>query len=256
MRYLAPRVPDLDAVLLLVGVNDLTLRLAQDESYDPAYLERPGAEEHHLRRTFSVLPASVNDSLPFFKRTALWRAARAFKHALAAGESAQDRAGLVYETWRKHRRRASRIRPGLPDLDPALEEYARNLESIVALARERTVRLILVTQPVLWRPELPEEARNLLWLGGVGDFQNDEGCEYYSVEALAEGMRRYNAVLLEIARIHGVEVVDLAAAVGGDPALFYDDAHFNAAGARVVAETIAAHLIANPPCAEGSTAGE
>jgi hypothetical protein len=37
--------------------------------------------------------------------------------------------------------------------------------------------------------------------------------------------------------------------MGGDPAVFYDDSHFNEAGARAVAAAVAGHLRRLPPFA-------
>jgi len=247
MRHLPPQVRGLNTVLLLVGVNDLTSRLAADWQYDPRALQQAGAEERWLRHTFSVLPPGRGAPVPIWKRTALYRTARAVRDRIFPGATFQDRAGRVYETWREHRQSAPRIRSELPDLGLALQEYARNLETIVRLAEERRVRLVFVTQPVLWRADLPESVEELLWLGGVGDFQRRRGCEYYAVEALAEGMRRYNEVLADVASRFGIECIDLAARIGGDPSLFYDDAHFNEQGARAVADILAQHMLARPP---------
>src|SRR5438874_695349 len=65
LRHLLNQYDNIDAVILLVGVNDLTSRLRQDAAYDPDFLQRADAEDQLLRRNFSI----ANDkSLPFYKR--------------------------------------------------------------------------------------------------------------------------------------------------------------------------------------------
>ena len=248
LKQLLNQYDDLDAVVLLVGVNDLASRLRQDGAYDPAFMSRANAERLLLRRSFSVVP---DPSLPSYKKTALWRLLRgakaaAFPPPYARGE-VQDEAGKLYATWRERRRDAPFVRDATPDLTTALEEYARNLDTIIDLARGKSVRLILVTQPTLWRRDMPAELSGLLWMGGVGNFQKEAGKEYYSAGALAEGMALYNETLLKTCRERGAECVDLAPLVPKDSTAFYDDCHFNEGGARLVAEALAGYMKATTP---------
>jgi hypothetical protein len=151
----------------------------------------------------------------------------------------QDETGLVYSTWRDHRKNASTIRDTLPDLSSALGEYARNLDLLLDVTRSFRVRALFLTQPTLWTRELPEHLRDLLWMGGVGNFQAKPGSQYYSVEALAEGMDLYNRALMKKCRETGAECLDLASALPRDTRVFYDDCHFNEGGARAVAAILA-----------------
>ena len=245
LRHLLPQAPRWDAIVLLVGVNDLAKRLEYgDDAPDPRELS---SETVPVTRAFTEVPADASGALPFHKRLGLWRMAQALKSKLAPSGLEQDSVGKKYVKWRLLRYRASALRETLPDLDEALAAYARNLEQCIELARAHDVRLILVNQPSMWRAELPEELLRLLWLGGVGDYQHDAGCEYYTVEALAEGMARYNEVLRRIAVQHQIEFVDIASALPRDATSFYDDVHFNEGGAERVAETLAEHLLAHPP---------
>jgi hypothetical protein len=84
-------------------------------------------------------------------------------------------------------------------------------------------------------------------MGGVGDFQNEVGKEYYSVEALATAMGLYNETLMKVCEERQVECLDLASLVPKDTTTFYDDAHFNERGARRVTETLASYLIRDHP---------
>jgi hypothetical protein len=134
-------------------------------------------------------------------------------------------------------------------LAPALAEYRRNLERVVGLTRGRGVRLILLTEPVLWHEGLAAEDRALLWMGGNGDFMRRPVDEYYSIGALARGMASYNEVTSSLARDEHVESLDLAAMLPRTREAFYDDCHFNENGARQLAELVAAYLASRPPWA-------
>ena len=247
MKYLLPQFEDIDAVIMLLGLNDLSNRLAQDIHYDPHSLDRPGSKEKQLLEAFSVLPVGHNLALPYYKRAALWHLGRKVKYRIFHSGHIQDRGGRYLQSWRRHRRNATTIRNELPDLSTALEEYCRNIDTIVDLARDKSVRIIFVTQPVLWRSGLPDELKNLLWFGGVGRYRQSIEREYYSVEALATGMDMYNETLLWVSRIRQVECFDLASCLVKDTTVFYDDCHFNEDGSERVAELLARYLLQREP---------
>jgi hypothetical protein len=146
------------------------------------------------------------------------------------------------DQWRRYRKNAEAIVDTPPDLTSALREYRRNLQTIAELARRHGVRLFLVTQPSMWRPDLTPHERDLLWMGGVNAFQMGKGHEYYSVPVLADALDRYNATLLDVCRSERLDCIDLARALPKDTTVFYDDVHFNESGARRVAAVLSAHL--------------
>lgn len=231
---LLPRIPNLDAVILLLGVNDLSRVLALDGG--------PDRDDRLVRQAFHVTPPGLAEG-PFFKRTALWQALRRLKNRGRASPLAQDPQGEVYDVWRRHRAEAPALRDELPNLDAGLAEYAENLRRLARQVTERGARVVLVDQPALWRKGLPEELERLLWMGGVGDFQAEPGHEYYTPDALAAGMAAYNRTLLAVCReVPGALCVELAAELPRDDTTFYDDVHFNEAGSRRVARILAKRI--------------
>ena len=236
MQYLPLDEMGIDTVIMLVGINDLTTRLAQDVDYDPNPMEKPNAEQWLLVETFEASNL-LRPGEPWFKDLALWRLLQRLK-APRRQVNDQDRTGRIYMSWREHRRTATDIRDELPDLSSALETYASNLNKIIDVAHERSVRLILVTQPAMWRPDLPEDIAALLWMGGIGDFQTESGRPYYSVDALDKAMQAYNDTLLQVCQDRQVECFDLASMLEKDTTVFFDDVHFNESGARKVAATL------------------
>lgn len=230
---LLAQYPKIDVVLVLAGVNDLSQRLALDRSWAPPAADKV-MDEAFEQKPLRFMPG------PFYKRTALWQGLKKIDRRLRTAGTSQDPTGRVYATWRSRRQEASSRRTELPDLGPALEDYARNLRSIADTAARHGARVVFMTQPALWREDLPEDLERLLWMGGVGRFQQESGHEYYSAGALAEGMGAYNRTLLEVCReIPGAICIDLAARLPQDATVFYDDVHFNEEGSRRVARVVA-----------------
>ena len=136
----------------------------------------------------------------------------------------------------RHRQRALAIRAAPPDLATALIEYAENLQ--VYHCRRSALRdtdVVLMTQPSLYGPDLPPTLRELLVFGRVGVERHSAGNEYYSVDALATALGRYNETLLAVCTTARIDCIDLDAKLPKDTTVFYDDVHFNEAGARQVA---------------------
>src|SRR5260370_10173830 len=200
MRYLPIEKMRIDAVVLLIGVNDFQEYLAN--SHSPSK-----SEEALLNETFTGCLRHSHPDDPFFKKAAIWRLLRNVKTGYLRKvdqNKVQDHFGKILETWREHRRRATEIRTELPDLTPGLEAYTNNVNQLINSAKQKSVRLILITQPTMWKPGLSEELNSLLWLGGGGDFQWSSVKPYYFVETLANGRKQYNDFLIMICRQRGV----------------------------------------------------
>jgi hypothetical protein len=70
---------------------------------------------------------------------------------------------------------------------------------------------------------------------------------YASAADLSHAMDAFNQTLLSVCREDNLECYDLASAIPKDTSAFYDGDHFNISGARMVAQFLAAHLLASPP---------
>jgi len=238
-----------DAIVVMMGVNDLGLRLVQDAAFNPDFLATPENRTYQVGHTFSVHPDDPN--LPFYRKGVVGRllgldpdAARRKPYLVV------DNAGLIFLKWREYRKSGEKVAT-LPDLAPALAEYRRNTEAIVAAAKKQGVRVLLVTQPALWRAGLTEAEESVLWMGGIGDFQEKAGGRYYTAEALGRGLAAYNAALMETCATTGAECLDVTTKVTQDLHTFYDDCHLNEEGSRKVAEAVAGYLRERPPFRKG-----
>lgn len=240
LRKLLEQFPSTRVVVLLIGANDLLTRLSAGDDYRPAPVVSLAAEALLIPKAFSVFPARYASDLPLWERTQVWTRARAAWRGFRLGaEQIEDEAGRSY-VLRRERRRSARFRDELPDLATALEEYQANVERMIELAQGR-VQIVFLTQPAMWRDDLPPDLDALLWTGETSPRR--EPPVYYSARALAEGLRRYNETLLRVCSTHGLPCLDLEPRVRKDDSAFYDDLHFNRHGAEVVASTVGEFLV-------------
>ncbi len=237
--------PEINHVVMLIGVNDLLMRLRQDKEFRLLKHEEPKYHQKLVNRAFALHPRT-DLSFPWYKRNEIWKLARKtkewFRYTFKDAEI-QDAAGDVYIKWRMHRKNASEILEALPDMSSALEEYEHNIHKIIDIAQKYQTSITLMTQPSMWRPELEDSLLNLLWLGGIGNYQNESGKKYYSVNALANAMDAYNQTLLKTCDERNIPCLDLAHLVHKDTRSFFDDVHFNEQGAINVANNLAHFMI-------------
>jgi lysophospholipase L1-like esterase len=258
VERLLDQYPRIDVVLLLVGVNDMRFwlnsyensRLAEeryvtnDTVLDEAFLVRPGRTVEFERRGEFQGWRCVSCGDPFYKRTEMWRRLRAVKRRyFPSSENVliQDEAGSIYISARQ-RRRTAKKEEHLPDLTAGLAAYARNIHRIIDAVQSRQARIVLITQPSLWTREMSPELEDLLFMGGPIAEHPGQSEVYYSTAVLAEAMDQYNSELLRVCDARAVACVDLASKMPKDTKYFYDDVHFNEAGAARVAQILADHL--------------
>lgn len=251
MEYLLPQYsnPKIDAVIILVGINDLWHFTV------PAQVEH-FSDDFELSRTFSSRPAPTLDE-PCYKKTAIWLLLRRVKEGLfrppdPPGSFVEDVEGKAYPRLRNRRQHATEFIHVLPDMTQALQDYARNLDTIIDLARANSARIILMTQPSMYKDVMPPDQDALIW-GGALENQGKTNIDptmpdrYYSTGALAVGMKRYNDTLLLVCQTRNIECIDLASALPKDTTIFYSDVHYNENGAKQVANVVAQYLLSRPP---------
>lgn len=206
-------IQEVDCLIALVGINDFQWFLAPPE------------------RQWDLRPE------PLWRRSGILNRARAIGRRLihTPNIAVDDSAGEVY-TQRRQRRRQMQVVTTLPDITEALRNYKQRIRSMVDLAKDRNVRLVFATQPVVWRDNLSDAARSRLWFGWMGNGQ----C--LSVDQLRHGMDRFNHALMSTCDEMGIPYIDLSP-LHGNEALFIDDCHFNKAGARALADVMAAWFL-------------
>lgn len=246
VEKLLPQYPEIDTLVLLLGFNDFVPHLTA--LTHPSLAVEPTPRQQ-LAMAFSVFPGWDADT-PWYARNLLGRALWRLRwRPLRGTEELQpmDAKGAFQATLRHYRQRAGRTLTRLPDLASGRAVFAANVGRVIDAAQRRGVRVVLVTQPTLWRPGLSAEALALLWAGGPPFYALREGADYYGVEALAEGMAAYNATLLHVCAERGALCIDAASQLPRSLEVFFDDAHFTEAGAARLADLIAERLLAERP---------
>jgi hypothetical protein len=249
IEKLIPQYPEIDGVLNLVGANDMLIRAMWQRDPVPIPLTTGTVED--LRMAFSVFPGWDAES-PWWRRTAIARFLIARRWAFSGdrdvGPLVDSRADLIVNA-RAFRKQAGGFLPEIPGLSEGLTSYEQHLNKVVDAAMAAGTRLILLTQPTLWKEGLDPEEEASLWMGGPRFDRMAPGVEFLSVSALADGMARYNEVVLRVCRARRVECIDLAAQLPREGIYFWDDAHFTVEGSRRVAQIVSDYLLSREPLA-------
>ncbi|MFL5539895.1 MAG: SGNH/GDSL hydrolase family protein [Longimicrobiaceae bacterium] len=130
---------------------------------------------------------------------------------------------------------AARARP-LSDHPPRenVRPYEENLRSLAAIATAQGARTVFMTQATTWSSPDPRPGE-WHWMTGTR--------VRYREADLAAAMGRYNEAMKRAAAASGAPVFDLAASLPGSADFFYDDVHFNVAGADSAAAMLARFMV-------------
>ncbi|MGQ0722028.1 MAG: SGNH/GDSL hydrolase family protein [Candidatus Eiseniibacteriota bacterium] len=210
----SPLIERMDCVVLLAGLNDFLRFVGGGEFTGKFFHPRMRIRPLLLGSNLANLVAGVRQRIEARSR---------------AGIDVEDAGGESYVQRRALRAQAPAGE--LPDLSGALVGFEVRLDRIVSACRARGIRLVLVTHPALWDEALPAAETALLWMG-----ETPEGA-FVPAGELRRGLEEYNRVILSVSRRTGASCVDLAD-LSGDARWFYDDCHFNEAGAALVARRL------------------
>jgi hypothetical protein len=149
------------------------------------------------------------------------------------------------ERGRRKRRTIGASLDSLPSLERPLLEHRRNLNAIVDLAAAAGARVVFVTQPSVWRPQMTDAEQRRLWFGWVGaDWSS--AYAYCTTGALSRALAAYNGTVLDVCRERGLRCVDAARLLPPDSTVFGDDVHFTERGSQLLAQALVASF--RDPC--------
>jgi lysophospholipase L1-like esterase len=244
MKHLLAQIPDINRVIVLPGINDLSNLLSTG---DPDIYKGKEEKDEHVALTaaFDVMPRYEEKKLPFFKRTRIWFLLTKAKFLIAGWNDIQNNVGSQLKSQREFRQNAKIYIDELPVMDSAISLYKERLNIMVDEVQKKGSKIIFLTQPSLWKDGMKEEVEKLLWFGWMGGKWGSD--EYYSIKALIKGLENYNKALLEVCRERNVDCVDLASDIPKDTSVFYDDVHFNEGGARQVADILEDYFLPSSP---------
>lgn len=212
-------------VLVMCGVNDVGALLRREREKRLAVVQD------------ETLYVWNRPHEAYYRRFGLWRVMETVLDVgtpLARGQVFQDATGDWYEDARRRRRDALAKRTFTEppnDLPAALADYRQDLISIIQAAKERGRRIAMMTQPTLWRADLPPDLAAKLWE------HTDVGA--YTPAVLAQVMDSFNQVMIEVCAEKQVPCFDLASKIPKDASVFYDDCHFHDPGCKIVAVIVA-----------------
>jgi len=159
-----------------------------------------------------------------------------------------------WNVWELNQRWYSRWRYLEVDLDSAvfrsLPDYEWSLRSLVRTLKADSVRVVLVTEPSIYRPDLNASESARVWMVSTF-FATPRGFSTRTVPSLRtmeKAMETFNDVVRRVAQQENVEVVDAAASMPKTLEYFGDDVHFTERGAAFLASLVSEALrpTANP----------
>ncbi|MGH7617725.1 MAG: SGNH/GDSL hydrolase family protein [Gemmatimonadaceae bacterium] len=214
-----------DLIVVMLGLNDLRISLAGFDfrHFDrrPAYTTAPAPPPLALHN-FVVLAATefqLGRRLYNLVVRATPRTARQVQETIALRSTAR----VAWEAAKK-----LRVSAREPHGDTAA--FHRNVESLVGIAEGQEVPIVLVTQGSTWAS--PDTLNRWRWMWAVAD-------SAYSEAGMKAGLDELNDVTRATARRHNVPLYDLARLIPPTGANYYDDAHFNVAGAALAGNELA-----------------
>lgn len=237
LKYVVPQMGKIDGIIIMVGFNDLMKRLSRDTLFESDFHFTPEIETELV----NTILFSNQSGKHWWQKSRLLRLIKPFIKKVTGHTppNLQDNTGAVYNIWRTKRKSAVLLLDTLPDLHNALNEFERNLTLIYKQTQEQKIKLWLVNQAALYSDTTNAYENSLLWMGGVGNFQQNENSAYYTANALRNGLEQYNARLEKFCTENDIVYIDINNQLARDTSVFYDDCHFNENGARQVAGIIA-----------------
>lgn len=227
----SPLIDEVDCVVLMVGSNDFMRYLM---GFD----------------TSTAMP-------PLWYRSGLFGLIKEYWNA-SRGADQRTRGFVVDSTGEEldlHRLGMKIEEHEVPlDVPAAVEAFGERLTAICDAAKARGVRLVLVTQPVLWDDFLSEQGNRRLNIARVHPVERQ--WDYLTAANLGEAMSQYNEKVVEVAESTGTEYFDAALEMRGEVKYFYDDYHFNESGSSKFAELLSDWFAENSGSNQATEAAE
>jgi lysophospholipase L1-like esterase len=210
-----------DLIILFCGMNDLTAAIHRlDYCFFPER-KRPGYSLLNLAAF-----AATEFQLSRYAYAPLRRIFRPSSREIL--ETVTERSTYRAKVQVRKRAPVARERPRTD-----LPSYEENLKSIIGIARANGIALALVTQASSWNSKVDGGMADWHWM----TYRHNVNVSYPE-EWMDAALESYNGVMRRLGQESGVPVFDLANAIGKSREFFYDDCHFNVAGARRAAEQL------------------
>ncbi|NQT89999.1 MAG: SGNH/GDSL hydrolase family protein [Candidatus Omnitrophica bacterium] len=217
-------VEEFDYIILMSGMNDMGTFL----------------RKNYNDRAQAFLGKGASGSSVYYRNMKLYKVCRKiFNRYFILETVVQDPWGRWHEARRQKRRKALEnhtIRQVPAGLKKAIWIYRNNLRKIINICKDRKQNLLMVTQPSMYRKDLPPGLEKLLW-----EYVSEE--EAYTAEVLEKILEAYNTATIGVCGEEEIPCIDLASMLPKDTSVFYDDCHFNISGCEIISEILAEELV-------------
>jgi lysophospholipase L1-like esterase len=234
-----PRYPRLQAIVVLVGASDVLRWL--EEGAPPS-----GASPVEASDIFRCHPEGPFGWKP--RDLASFELLRRVRRRWLRPVQVHEKTGRWLAGARASRAAAREIRTDMPDPTAMLRHFEVHLRRLLQRARAHAERVIVVRQPWFEKEYSAEEAAKM-WHGGAGQVWKEQVTTYYSHDVLFRLMRLLDARAVEVSESLDIEHIDLMPLLERSLDMYYDSFHATPAGARVVAEAVAAAVLRQPVAA-------
>lgn len=209
-----------DAVVVFAGINDL--RRSMQRADHLHYVDERPAPEPLLRRL--LLESQIVRRIVYLKRRVDPNPARVLETRTLASDYARKVA----------------LQQAAPEARAEIQidvtGYRNNLRSIVGLARAHRFALVFMTHPSTWNSTVDRNARDRHWMRLLED-------GVYTEAEMDAGLEKLNDTMRAVAAEDSIPLYDLARELPKSLEYFYDDCHFNTAGARAAGQGLARIMI-------------
>lgn len=211
-----------DAAIFLVGINDWNRHIR--DHFSPGLWSRQGLRTliGSYRHKFQLSNTLLGDAiLQFYRALTASSTNKRQRVRDDFGERYMHRRGSL-DRKTKHSFKPQRVR----------EDYAKTMEKISIVCEQYNIKCGFITQPTGYQRSASETFKNGFW-------QTPPNQNYtLDFESMIHITSLYNEYLKEFARRHGHYLCDAADKLTPTYENFYDDCHFNTAGAHKMGQIV------------------
>ncbi len=220
-QRLAQLQPDL--IVVLAGANDQRAAILNVD-----YLHMPRGRREHYGLAALLKHVATEFQLP--------RLAYAALHRTALTE--RERLEQVARTTDYREKVALKAGKPVSEKPPRtdLPAYGRNLATLAGIVKAQGAQVLFVTHPSTWNSPVDPKARQWHWMDHVDG-------TVYREDLMDRALEQYNDETRRVAAAQGVALLDAARRIPKSREYFYDDMHFNAKGAALLATLMAQALV-------------
>ncbi len=212
---------DPDLVIVFHGINDLLRSLSPDQfaegKYRSDYGHYYGPVANYVRPRFTVFSL-------FTQHFDYWFSDFRKSRVRLDGPYGEGVRGARMYLFPK-------TEPVEIDDWPSIKAFERNLRDLINIIQSRGIKVIVGSQPYLYRDDLSDEDKQVIWFA---QSHHDDGTRP-SLASMRRGMEAFNATTARVAAETYTTFADLDAAVPKTTEYLYDDVHYTRKGNEAVA---------------------